>query len=97
MPKSVSRWLAEKDVLKEKLQLGLLEQRSVVTHLARIFVRWRSPAHDILLSTVIPVPRVAAVSAAMAEVRACGKRWVGPLNRWWSSQKRVSLIGGRRG
>ena len=97
MPKVVSPCRAEKDCLKAKLQLGLLEHRSVDTHFAMMFVRWRSPAHDMLLSTAMPVPLVCAVSAAMAEVIAWGKRAVGPLNLFRSSQKRESLIGGRCG
>ena len=70
IPKTASLWRAENDFLKEKLQFGLLENLSVETHFARIFVRWRSPAHDMLLSTATPVPRVRAVSAAIADVRA---------------------------
>ena len=50
-----------------------------------------------LLSTEMPVPLVCAVSAAMAEVMAWGKRAGGPVNFPRSSQNRVSLIGGRCG
>ena len=70
IPNAASLCRAENDCLNEKLQFGLLENLSVETHLARIFVRWRSPAHDMLLSTTSPVPRVVADSAAMAEVSA---------------------------
>ena len=83
--------------MNAKLQLGLLEHLSVDTHFAMMLVRWRSPAHDMLLSTEMPVPLVCAVSAAMAEVMAWGKRAVGPVNFPRSSQKRVSLIGGKCG
>ena len=97
MPKAASPWRAEKDCLKAKLQLGLLEHLSVEIQRDRMFVRWRSPAHDMLLSTVIHVPLVWAVSAAIADAMAWGKRAVGPVNLLRISQKRVSLMGGSRG
>ena len=96
-PKSLSFFLAENDCLNAKLQLELLENLSVCTHFARMFVRWRSPAQDMLLSTLMPVSLSVLVSDWMASARACGKSRWSFLNFLESSQNRESFMGGSAG
>ena len=92
-PKASSFFLAENDCLNLKLQLALLEHRSVSTHCDSMFVRCLSPAHDILLSTLIPVSLIASFSAWMAWYSVVRNSWLGPLCARSSSQNLVSFMG----
>jgi hypothetical protein len=79
------------------LQFELLENLSVWTHFASMFVRWRSPAHDMLLSTLMLVSLRDFVSDRIASARACGNAVRLCLNLLASSQNLVNFIGGSVG